>query len=108
MPDLSSPALVMELLEGIERDLANRQNLYESAARGWYQAKREIEKVKATALLSSDEKSITEKKARADLAAYDVEGAAHESEYEAIKAVIRVLETRATVCQSLLKAHGRA
>lgn len=109
MVDLSHPAAVMQKLVEIEADLANRQNAYESAARGWYTAKRDIEKEKATALLgATDEKSVTEKKARAELSSYSVEGAEHEAEYEALKAVVRVLETRATICQSLLKAQGRS
>ena len=105
--DLSHAASVLSRLERIEHDLAVRQNALESAARGWYEAKREIERRKAQELLTADEKTVTEKKARAELAAYSVEGAEHEAEYEAIKAAVRVLETRATVCQSLLKAQLR-
>lgn len=97
----------MRRLTEIENDLAIRQNSLESAARGWYSAKRDLEKTRAQVLLGSDRATVTEKKAEADIAAYDVEGAASEAEYEALKAVVRVLETRATVCQSLLKAHGR-
>lgn len=104
---LSTPQEVMDCLTAIEIDLAVRQNAYERAARGYYTAKRDIEKARATALLSSDEKSITEKKACAELAAYDVEGAAHEAEYEGLKAAIRVLETRTMIATSLLKAMGR-
>jgi uncharacterized protein YjbK len=109
VPDLGldHPAGIMNRLVEIESDLAIRQNNLESSARQWYGAKRDIEKEKAQALLGSDRASVTEKKAEADLAAYDVQGAASEAEYEALKAVVRVLETRATVCQSLLKAHGR-
>lgn len=105
--DLSHPGVVMARLEEIERELAERQNAYERAARYWYQAQREIGRVKATALLTADEKSVTEKKARGDLAAYGVEGAECEAEYEALKAAIKVREQRAMICQSLLKAHGR-
>jgi hypothetical protein len=106
--ELDSPALVMQKLTEIEADLAYRQNALETAARHWYQAKREIERVSARALLDSDKGSVTEKKADADLAAYDVEGAVYEAEYEAIKAAVRVLETRASVCQSILRAQGRS
>ena len=108
MADLDHPAGIMRRLADIENDLAFRQNALEAAARGWYSAKREIEKEKAAALLASDEKSVTEKKAHAEIASYSVEGAEYEAEYEALKAVVRVLETRATVCQSLLKAHIQA
>ena len=105
---LSNPAAVMDRLAEIENDLAERQNLYEAAASRWYVARREIERTRARALLTATEDSVTEKKARADLAAYNVEDAASEAEYEALKAVIRVLETRATIGMSILKAQGRA
>lgn len=104
---LDTPHVVMGRLSDIERDLATRQNLYEQAAHHWYSAQREIKRQHATALLSSDAGSVTEKKAFADLAAIAVDGAEYEAEYEALKAVIRVLETRASVLQSILRAQGR-
>lgn len=106
--ELSHPAAIMHRLEQIERDLASRQNAYESAAGRWYEAQREIGRLRARALLTSDAKSVTEKKAEGELAAYDVEGAAAEAEYESLKAVIRVLEQRAMIGMALLKAQGRA
>lgn len=106
--DLSSPAEVMVRLDGIERDLAIRQNAYESAARGFYTYKREIERERARALLSAPQSSVTEKRAHAELEAYGVDGASYEAEYEALKAVIRVLEARSMICCALLKAQGRA
>lgn len=105
--DLSDPAQVMDRLAAIERDLAIRQNALEAVARQWYDAKRDVEKEKAMALLKSEKQSITEKKADAELAGYLVPGASSEAEYEALKSAIRVLETRASVCMSLLKAQGR-
>ncbi len=107
MTDLSAPYLVQERLEGIERDLAERQNAYENAARQWYGAQREINRQKAYSLLNSDRKSVTEKKAEGELAAYDVEGASAEAEYEALRAAVKVLETRATIGMSILKSQGR-
>jgi len=106
--DLDSPAVVMHRLTQIERDLANRQNAFEAAARGWYAAQREIKKQHAIALLSSTKGSVTEKKAEADIAASVCDGAEFEADYEAQKAVVRVLETRANVCMSILKSQGRA
>jgi hypothetical protein len=105
---LDSPAVVMSRLSEIERDLANRQNGYEEAARDWYDAQRDIRKEHATALLSSTKTSVTEKKADADIAASLCDGAEHEALYEAHKAVIRVLETSANICMSILKAQGRS
>ena len=105
---MDTPAVVMHRLTQIERDLANRQNDFENAARDWHEAQREIRRQHATALLSSSKASVTEKKAEADIAASLCPGAEHEALYEALKAVIRVLETRATICMSVLKSQGRA
>lgn len=107
MSDFSVPQAIQQRLEDIEQDLANRQLAYEAAARTWFAAQREIGRAKAVALLGSDASSVTEKKAHGDLAAYDVEGAASEAEYEALRAVVKVLETRATIGMALLKSHGR-
>lgn len=106
-PGMDNPQAVMDRLALIEEDLAKRQNSYEEAAERWFRAQREIGRVKARALLGSDKPSITEKKAEGDLAAYDVEGAAAEAEYEALRAAVKVLETRATIGMSILKAQGR-
>lgn len=103
---LTDPAVVMHTLTQIENDLALRQGFYEAAALKWFQAQREIGRVKAIALLGSDAPSVTAKKAEGDLAAYDVEGAAAEAEYESLKAVIRVLEQRSMVCMAILKAQS--
>lgn len=105
--DLDSPAVVQHRLSEIERDLAERQNSYERAAGDWYAAQREIRRVHATALLASSKASVTEKKAEADIAASLCDGSEHEALYEASKAVIRVLETRANICMSILKSQGR-
>lgn len=104
---LDNPQMVMDRLAQIEYDLALRQNGYEAAARDWYAAKRDIERARAEALLSAEDKSVTEKKARAELAALSQPGVEHEAEYEAYKAVLRVLEARSIICTSLLKAQGR-
>lgn len=105
---LDSPAVVMTRLFAIENDLAERQNPYERAAGNWYTAQREIKRAHAIALLSSTKSSVTAQRAEADLAALACDGVEYEAEYEACKAVIRVLETRATVLQSILKAQGRS
>jgi hypothetical protein len=105
--DLSQPNAVQARLQSIEEDLAVRQNAYERAARAWFTAQREIVRVRAVKLLSSEATSVTEKKADADLAAYDVEGASAEAEYEALRAAVKVLELRATIGMSILKSQGR-
>jgi hypothetical protein len=105
--ELDSPAVVMQRLSEIERDLAERQGAYENAARRWYEAQRQIRHAHAVALLSSTKPSVTEKKAEADVEAALCDGSEFEAEYEASKAVIRVLETRATIGMSILKSQSR-
>ena len=107
-PELTDPAAVMERLAAIENDLAGRQNEYEDAARSDFAIVREQKKAWATALLTADAKSVTEKKAQGEVAAYYVEGGEIEAEYQALKAVVEVLSERASICQSILKAQSRA
>ena len=101
--DLDHPAGIMRRLTEIENDLAIRQNTLESAARRWFLVKRDLERDRALKTLQSTAKTITEKRVQADAAVFDLDGA--QAEYEAVKAVVRVLETRASIAQSLLKAH---
>lgn len=107
-PDLTEPARVLATLADLERQLALRQNAYEDAASHWFKAQREMGKIRATALLTSTKQSVTEKKAEGDLAAYDVEGAQYEAEFETLKAVKDMLDKRAMICMAILKAQGRA
>jgi hypothetical protein len=104
---MNDPAAVIARLTAIEEDLAERQNRYEAAAESWYRAQREMGRRRALALLTSERPSVTEKKAEGELAAYDVEGAVAQAEYEALKAAVGVLETRAVIGTSILKAQGR-
>lgn len=106
MSDLSTPERIMLRLEELDRDLANRQNALEAAARAWFVAKREREKNRATTFLTT-EGTVAERNAHADRA-HATDGASSEAEYEALKAVVRVIETRVGIGQSLLKGHGRA
>lgn len=101
-----TPAEIIERLEAIDADLAKRQQLLEDAARGWFSAKRDREKAIATTFLTTDG-TVAERKAHADRA-HATDGAPEEAEYEAIRSVCRVLETRSTIGMALLKAHGRA
>ena len=106
MTALSSPSEVQARLELIEQDLATRQNTFEAAAFSWFKAKRDKESRWAEAYLAA-EGPAHERKARADLAVATV-GALEEAEYEAVKAVVRTLEARATIGQSLLRSQGRS
>lgn len=103
---LSSPAEVVDRLERIEQDLAARQNALEAAARAWFQAKRQREHDRAVAFLSADG-TVAERNAMADRATA-LDGREAEAEWEAIRAVVRVLDTRAMIGMGILKAQARA
>lgn len=103
---LSHPAAVIERLEQIDQDLAVRQNDLEIAALAWYRLKRDQEKARAEAFIAA-EGTVAERHA---VAARDTSHVGREEEamFEALKAVVRVLETRASIGQSLLRSQGRA
>ncbi len=106
LPTGLDPAIVIDRLDEIERDLANRQRALEAAARDWFAAKRDREKARATAFLSA-QGTVAERQALADEQTA-LNGKTAEAEWEALKAVVRVLETRASIGQSLLRSMGRA
>jgi len=103
MSEFTHPASVLERLSEIENDLALRQSTFESAALRWYRAKRDREHARAVAFLSA-EGSVAERNAVADRQTA-LDAKQEEAEYEAVKAVVRVLETRASIGQSLLRAQ---
>lgn len=105
--DLSAPQLVMARLEAIEQDLAARQAALEAAARAWFMAKRQREHDRAVAFLSADGATVAERNALADQATA-LDGREAEAEWEALRAVVRVLDTRAMIGMGVLKAQGRA
>lgn len=100
---LNHPAAVLDRLSEIENDLASRQLTFESAALRWYKAKRDREHGRAVAFLKA-EGTVAERSAQADLETA-LNGRSEEAEYEAVKAVVRVLETRASIGQSILRAQ---
>jgi hypothetical protein len=101
-----SPAQIIERLEAIEQDLGERQLEYEQTAEQWTRDKREQAKAWATAYMESPGAQVTDRKAAAIQASEHI-GEDSEARYVALKAAVGVLETRATIGQSLLKAHGR-
>jgi hypothetical protein len=103
---LSHPSAVLERLEAIDQDLAMRQNLLEAAARAWFIAKRDREKARAVAFLKATG-TVAVRQATADEQTA-LDGKHEEAEFEALKAVVRVLETRASIGQSILRAQGRS
>lgn len=104
--DLSTPSLVEARLAEIENDLAVRQNDWERASLDWFRAKRDREKKRAEAFLSADG-TVAERDAIATRDTAEV-GMDSEAKYESLKAAVRVLETRASIGQSLLRSQGRA
>ena len=103
---LSTPQQVQERLEGIERDLAERQLDYETAAMAWFKAKRDREHDEALAFLSA-EGTDTKRRMVAKRESANI-GKEEEASFEALKAVMRVLETRANIGMALLKSQGRS
>lgn len=106
MSDLTQPSAVMARLAEIEDDLASRQNALERAGMAWFKAKRDREHARAVAFLQADG-TVAERTALAE-SRTALDGKTEEAEWEALKAVVRVLEARASIGQSLLKAQGRA
>src|SRR5581483_5134585 len=98
--DLTSPYAVMERLAEIEADLAEKQNEFEAAALAWFKAKRDREHDLAVEFARSVG-SPTERRVVA-AGATSGKGRDAEANYEALKGVVRVLETRASIGQSIL------
>jgi hypothetical protein len=96
----------MARLAEIDADLARRQNEIEAAALDWFRAKRDREHALAAAFVAS-EGGAEARKAHAVLTVGHV-GREEEARYEAQRAVMRTLETRASIGQSILKAQARA
>jgi hypothetical protein len=101
----ADPTAVLARLEQIEHDLAARQSVLESAALAWFRVKRDREQARARAFISA-EGSVAQRQAIADRETA-LMGKDEEAEWEAVRAVVRTLETRASIGQSLLRAHGR-
>lgn len=105
MTTFDTPGPVLARLEQLENDLAARQPALESAALAWYRMKREKERKWAVEFIGTTG-TVAERKAIADRETAMM-GVAEEAEYEALKAVVRVMETRASIGQSILRSHGR-
>lgn len=104
---LDHPGLVMRRLEEIEADLALKQNELEDAAMAMARAKRDHEREYAMAFVAT-EGTQEERKAKARLALkQDAHYAEALGRWEGIKAVVRTLETRASIGQSVLRAQTR-
>lgn len=109
---LSHPAAVLARLAEIETDLAERQNAYEEAAGAKFRLVRDWEKRLAIASAHAKGGDANARKQAALVIAasqddlYDRLTDA-ESEYAAVHAAVRVLETRSTIGMAILKSQGR-
>jgi len=101
-----NPQQLIERLEQVDQDLAERQNQVEDLAVRWFRAKRDREKAYAIAFLSADG-TAGERDAHAKLAAHTVDDGSIEGEWEGAKAAVRALETRASVGQTLVRSNVR-
>lgn len=101
-----TPAEIIERLEELERDLADRQAALEDAAEAWTRAKRDKELAWARAYMAAQDGAVTTRKAAAILASETI-GVEAEARYQALTKVVAVIETRVSVGQSLLRAHTR-
>lgn len=102
---MNDPALVLKRLNEIDTDLATRIPVLESAAMKWFRGKRDREKAHAQAFMTA-QGTVAERQAQATIATSHI-AVQDEAEYEAIRAVVRVLETRANVGMAILKSQGR-
>jgi hypothetical protein len=102
---LDAPGPTLQRLAEIENDLAIRQNIYEEAARAWFIAKRDREREYALEYMRA-EGPVEQRKSQAIRATSHI-GQTEEAEFEALRAVVRVLETRASIGQSVLRSQAR-
>ena len=100
-------AQVRERLEQIDTDLADRQFTHEGNCKDYFRAKRDYEAALARAFVESEGKNQEERRARALLKLMPSEAykalVIAEANYEGTKAVMRTLEARGSVLQSLLR-----
>jgi hypothetical protein len=109
---LSHPAAVLERLAQIEHDLGERQNEYEEAAGARARLIRDWEKRLAIATAKAKGGDANARKQAALVMAAEQDDLYQqltdaEATYAACQAVMRVLETRASVGQSILRSQGR-
>jgi hypothetical protein len=103
---MDAPHTVMGRLVEIENDLAQRQNALEDAARKWFVLKRDRERDYAIEFMRAEGPVDARKSAALKVTSHI--GAVEEAEWEALRAVVRVLETRASIGQSILRSQGRS
>lgn len=103
-----APAQIIERLEGIEKDIYDRQVKGEQAAENFYRTKRDFELAYALKFMDATG-TVTERKLKATRA---LEGEEvyrllmeREGAYEGWRAAMRALEARSMIGMALLKAQ---
>jgi hypothetical protein len=111
---LTRPGAVQERLEAIELDLAARQPEYEQAADDRARAVRDWDRRLALHMKRATGPNAEARKANGFVAAIEQDNGElyerlqdAEARYDALRVVMRTLETRATIGQSILRAQGR-
>lgn len=109
---LSHPQAVLERLAAIEEDLGTRQNELETAAGDRARLVRDWEKRVALATAQAKGGDANARKQAALVLAAEQDDlyerlSVAEGSYAALSAVVRVLETRASIGQSILRSQGR-
>lgn len=111
---MTDPAQIMARLAGIEADLATRQNEFAQAARNRARLIRDVEYAEAVAYQRAKAEGAgptdAKQSARAAVGASQEyqDLTAAEAAYEAGKAAVNVLSTRATIGQTLLRTLREA
>ena len=110
---MDAPQTVMGRLAEIENDLAQRQNDYEQAADDRARLIRDWEKRLAMHQRTAHGANSEVRKATALVAAIEQDDLYErlsdaEARFDALRVVVRVLETRATIGMSILRSQGRA
>ena len=104
-------ATVYKRLMEIDTDLEARAEDHENAADAFYRAKRDWELALAKAFLAAEGRNKDEREARARLSLMDAKDykdfVVAEARWEGSKAAMRTLETRASICQSLLRVSAQ-
>ena len=109
---VTRPGAVVDRLDEIERDLANRQPEYEQAADDRARLVRDWDKRLAIHQRTAKGSNSEVRKAVALASAIEQDDLYErlkdaEARFEALRVVMRTLETRATIGQSILRAQGR-
>ena len=108
-----APQTVMGRLSEIEQDLAHRQNDFEQAADERARLIRDWEKRLAICGMRASASSADRRRAMALVAAIEQDDLYErlsdaEARYDALRVATRVLEQRATIGMSILRAQGRS